>query len=254
MTVAIFTLYGLLFGSFLTVVVDRVPRGASIVRPGSACGSCGLRLVARDLVPVLSWLVLRGRCRKCHTSIGTEPLVLELSTAALFGVMAHHFGLSWEAVAFSVLMAGLVALSWIDLHTKRLPREITYTVAVIGFPLLCVAALVAHEPRRIFTALLGAGIALAVMALIYALSRGGMGDGDVRLAPLLGLYLGYLNPGLAPVGLFFGFLIGAFVGIAVMVAGHADRRTALPFGPFMALGAVLAIFIGQRYIDLVLGR
>ena len=131
MTVAIFTLYGLLFGSFLTVVVDRVPRGASIVRPGSACGSCGLRLVARDLVPVFSWLALRGRCRKCHTSIGTEPLVLELSTAALFGVMAHHFGLSWEAVAFCVLMAGLVALSWIDLHTKRLPREITHTIGAL---------------------------------------------------------------------------------------------------------------------------
>ena len=167
MSIAIFTLYGLLFGSFLTVVVDRVPRGASIVRPGSACGSCGLRLVARDLVPVFSWLALRGRCRKCHTSIGTEPLVLELSTAALFGVMAHHFGLSWEAVAFCVLMAGLVALSWIDLHTKRLPREITHTIAALGFPLLCVAALVAHEPRRIFTALLGAGIALAVMALTH---------------------------------------------------------------------------------------
>ena len=146
MTVAIFTLYGLLFGSFLTVVVDRVPRGASIVRPGSACGSCGLRLVARDLVPVFSWLALRGRCRKCHTSIGTEPLVLELSTAALFGVMAHHFGLSWEAVAFCVLMAGLVALSWIDLHTKRLPREITHTIAALGFPLLWVAALVASPP------------------------------------------------------------------------------------------------------------
>lgn len=254
MSIAIFTLYGLLLGSFLTVVVDRVPRGASIVSPGSACGNCGLRLGARDLVPVLSWLILRGRCRKCHTNIGIEPLVLELSTAVLFGLTAWHFGLSWRAVAFCVLMAGLVALSWIDLRIRRLPREITYTTMAVGFPLLCVAAFVEHEPRRIFTALFGAGIALALMLVIYSVSRGGMGDGDVRMSPLLGLYLGYLNPGLAPVGLFFGFLVGAFVGVSVMLASRLDRKTAIPFGPFLALGTVLGVFVGQRYIDIVLGR
>jgi leader peptidase (prepilin peptidase)/N-methyltransferase len=151
-------------------------------------------------------------------------------------------------------MAGLVALSWIDLHTRRLPREIIYWTALLGVPLLCVAALVEHEPKRIWMLLLGAGISLAIMALIYLVSRGGMGDGDVRLSPLLGAYLGFLNPGLAPVGLFFGFLIGAFVGVVVLVASHGDRKTAIPFGPFLALGTVLAIFIGQRYIDLILAR
>ncbi|MEI8238483.1 MAG: A24 family peptidase [Actinomycetota bacterium] len=151
-------------------------------------------------------------------------------------------------------MAGLVALSWIDLRTRRLPREIIYWTAGLGLPLLCVAALVEHEPKRIWMAALGAGIALAIMALIYLLSRGGMGDGDVRLSPLLGAYLGFLNPGLAPVGLFFGFLIGAIAGVAVMVTSKGGRKTAIPFGPFLALGAVLAIFVGQRYIDLILSR
>jgi leader peptidase (prepilin peptidase)/N-methyltransferase len=254
MTTAIFALYGLLIGSFLTVVVDRVPRGVSIVQPGSACGNCGLRLGPRDLVPVFSWLFLRGRCRKCHTSIGIEPLVLELSTSFLFGLTAWHFGLSWRSPAYCVLMAGLVALSWIDLRTRRLPREIIYWTAGLGLPLLCVAALVEHEPKRIWMLVLGAGIALAIMAIIYLVSRGGMGDGDVRLSPLLGAYLGFLNPGLAPVGLFFGFLIGAFVGVAVLVSTHGDRKTAIPFGPFLALGTVVAIFIGQRYIDFILGR
>ena len=254
MTTAIFALYGLLIGSFLTVVVDRVPRGVSIVQPGSACGNCGLRLGPRDLVPVFSWIFLRGRCRKCHTSIGIEPLVLELSTSFLFGLTAWHFGLSWRSPAYCVLMAGLVALSWIDLKTRRLPREIIYWTAGLGLPLLCVAALVEHEPQRIWMMLLGAGISLAIMALIYLLSRGGMGDGDVRLSPLLGAYLGFLNPGLAPVGLFFGFLIGAFVGVAILVSTHGDRKTAIPFGPFLALGTVLAIFIGQHYIDLILAR
>ncbi len=254
MTVVIAALYGLLAGSFLTVVVDRVPRGASVVQPGSACGNCGLRLGPRDLVPVLSWLALRGKCRKCHTSIGTEPLVLELSTAFLFGLTAWHFGLSWRLPAFCVLMAGLVALSWIDLHSKRLPRAITHWTAIVGIPLLCVAALVEHEPRRIWMMLLGAAIAFAVMGLIYLASRGGLGDGDVRLAPLLGAYLGFLNPGLAPVGLFFGFAAGAVVGVALMALKRAGRRTAVPFGPFLALGTVLAIFFGQRYIDLLLVR
>jgi len=254
MTIVITALYGLLAGSFLTVVVDRVPRGASVVSPGSACGNCGLRLGVPDLVPVLSWLALRGKCRKCHTSIGIEPLVLELSTSFLFGLTAWHFGLSWRTPAYCVLMAGLVALSWIDLRTKRLPRSIIHWTAALGVPLLCVAAIVEHEPRRIWMLAVGAAISLAVMLVIYTASRGGMGDGDVRLAPLLGAYLGFLNPGLAPVGLFFGFVAGAVVGVALMAAKKAGRRTAVPFGPFLALGTVIAIFVGQSYIDLLLAR
>ncbi len=254
MTVVIAALYGLLAGSFLTVVVDRVPRGASVVQPGSACGNCGLRLGPRDLVPVLSWLALRGKCRKCRTSIGIEPLVLELSTAFLFGLTAWHFGLSWRTPAFCVLMAGLVGLSWIDLRIKRLPRAIIHWTAIVGVPLLCVAAIVEHEPKRIWMMALGAVISFALMGAIYLGSRGGLGDGDVRLAPLLGGYLGFLNPGLAPVGLFFGFAAGAVVGVALMVAKRAGRRTAVPFGPFLALGTVLAVFFGQAYIDLLLVR
>lgn len=254
MTIAISAVYGLLFGSFLTVVVDRVPRGASIVQPGSACGNCGLRLGVRDLVPVFSWLALRGKCRRCHTNIGAEPLVLEVSTSLLFVLMAWHFGWSWQLPAYCTLMAGLVALTWIDLRTKRLPREITYTTAAIMVPLLCVAALVQHEPRRIWMMALGAAVALALMGLIYAVSRGGMGDGDVRLSPLLGAALGFQNPGLAAVGLFFGFLAGAVVGVVVMATRRGDRKTSIPFGPFLALGTVVALFLGQRYIDIVLVR
>ena len=254
MTTSIFALYGLLFGSFLTVVVDRVPRGASIVQPGSACGNCGLRLGVRDLIPVFSWLALRGKCRQCHTSIGVEPLVLELSTSLLFGITAWHFGLSWRTPAFCALVVGLVGLSWIDLRTKRLPREIIYVTACVGVPLLVVAALVEHQPKRIWMLLLGAAINLAAMGGIYLASRGGMGDGDVRLSPLLGAFLGFLNPGLAPVGLFFGFLLGAIASVPLLVTRKVDRRTALPFGPFLALGAYLAIFLGQRYVDLILVR
>ena len=242
---------GLLVGSFLTVVVDRVPRGGSVVAPPSACGACGARLTVPDLVPVFSWLVLRGRCRHCGNPIGREPLVLELANASLFVLFGLKFGADPVLPAFCIMGAALVALVWIDLREFRLPREITYTAFGMSLAVIVVAALVDGEPERIWQSLLGAGIALAIMGLIYVASRGGMGDGDVRLAPLLGLHLGYLNPGIVPIGLFLGFLIGAVVGVAMMAASRAGRKTALPFGPFLAAGTVLAVFIGQWCVDLV---
>jgi leader peptidase (prepilin peptidase) / N-methyltransferase len=240
---------GLVIGSFLTVVVDRVPRGASIVAPPSACGACGHRLTALDLVPVASWLVLRGRCRHCGTTIGVEPIVIELATAALFVVFAWHFGPSAELPAFLTLAAALVALTWIDLREQRLPREITYTTIAVGAPLLVVAALVLDEPERIWQMGLGAAIALAVIGGIHLVVPHGMGSGDVRLSPLLGLYLGWINPGIVPIGLFYGFLLGAVVGVALIAFGSAGRKTAVPFGPFLAAGTVLAVLTGQALID-----
>ncbi|MEY2583176.1 MAG: leader peptidase (prepilin peptidase) / N-methyltransferase [Ilumatobacteraceae bacterium] len=254
MTIAIAAAYGLIFGSFLTVVVDRVPRSASIVSPGSACGNCGLRLGFRDLIPVFSWLALRGKCRRCRMNIGKEPLILELLTALAFGLFAWKFGLDWALPAYCVLAAGLIGLSWIDLRTKRLPRQIIYVTAAVGIPLLCLAANARHEPRRMWMMLLGAAIALAFMGLVYIGSRGGMGDGDVRLSPLLGAYLGWLNPGIVAVGLFIGFFVGAVVGVAMMATGRAGRKTAVPFGPFLALGTIVAVFAGQRCIDIFMRR
>jgi leader peptidase (prepilin peptidase)/N-methyltransferase len=242
---------GLLIGSFLTVVADRVPRHASIVAPGSACASCGLRLLPIDLVPVFSWLFLRGRCRRCRTAIGVEALLLELATATVFALLAWHFGLSWELGAYCAFAAGLIALSAVDLRTKRLPREITYVTGALGLPLLVVAALVRDEPRRIWMAVLGAVIALVIMLAVYLASRGGMGDGDVRLSPLIGAFLGWLNPGIVPIGLLFGFFAGAVVGVVLIGFGTAGRKTALPFGPFLALGAIVAVFAGQSVVGIV---
>jgi leader peptidase (prepilin peptidase)/N-methyltransferase len=246
---------GLVIGSFLTVVVDRVPRGESVNAPPSRCGSCGLRLGPLDLVPVFSWLALRGKCRRCRAPIGIDPIVIELSNAGLYVLMAIRFEDMRAAIpAYCILMSVLLAQTWIDLKTKRLPREITYTGVVLGAIALTIAAVVLDEPERIWMAALGAVIALAAMWLIYVASRGGMGDGDVRLAPLLGMYLGWLNPGIVLPGLFFGFLAGAVVGVAMMAFDRAGRRTAVPFGPFLALGTVVAIFVGQHFVDLVLAR
>jgi leader peptidase (prepilin peptidase)/N-methyltransferase len=242
---------GLLVGSFLTVVVDRVPRGGSVMAPPSACGACGHRLGPLDLVPVASWLVLRGRCRHCGTAIGVEPVVIELATATLFVLFGLRFGADPVLPAFCILAAALVALVWIDLRERRLPREITYTAFVLSSIVIVIAGLVDDQPERIWQAAFGAGLALTIMGLIYLGARGGMGDGDVRLAPLLGLHLGYLNPGIVPVGLFYGYLIGAVVGVAAMALGSAGRKTTLPFGPFLAAGTVVAVFTGQWFVDLV---
>jgi leader peptidase (prepilin peptidase) / N-methyltransferase len=253
--IVIVVVAGLVIGSFLTVVVDRVPRGESVNAPPSRCGSCGLRLGPLDLVPVFSWLALRGKCRRCRAPIGIDPLVIELANAALYVLMAIRFDDTRAAIpAYCILMSVLVVQTAIDLKTKRLPREITYTGMILGAVTLTAAAIVIGEPERIWMMALGAAIALGAMWLIFALSRGGMGDGDVRLAPLLGMYLGWLNPGIVLPGLFFGFIAGAVVGVAMMAIDRAGRRTAVPFGPFLALGTVVAIFVGQHFVDLVLAR
>lgn len=246
---------GLVIGSFLTVVAERVPAGDSVVAPPSRCGSCGLRLGPLDLVPVFSWVALRGKCRQCRAAIGVQPIVLELATASLFVLFAVKFQDDViVAAAFCILGAVLVVQTWIDLETQRLPREITFVGIGLGGATLIAAAIVVDEPERIWMAALGAAIALALMAAIYAASRGGMGFGDVILAPLLGMYLGWLNPGIVAPGLFFGFIAGAVVGVALMAGNKAGRRTAVPFGPFLAVGTVAAVFIGQPFVDAVLGR
>ncbi len=214
----IVALMGLLIGSFLTVVAERVPQGGSVVAPPSRCGNCGLRLGPLDLFPVVSWLALRGKCRQCKASIGIEPLVLELSTAALFLIFAVKFRDDAVLPAFCILAATLVVQTWIDLQTKRLPREITFWGGGLGAVALIVAALIRDEPERIWMAGLGAAIALALMAGIYCarkvLRRAWAGVRDVILAPMLGLFLGWLNPGIVAPGLFFGFIAGAIVGVA----------------------------------------
>jgi leader peptidase (prepilin peptidase)/N-methyltransferase len=163
--------------------------------------------------------------------------------------MTLRFEDSVETIAFCVLAAGLLALSWIDLRIKRLPREISYTTLAIGAPLLIVAALIRDEPRRIWTMVLGAVLATVFMYAVHVLSKGGMGDGDVRLSPLLGAYLGWLGLPFVPVGLFLAFLFGSIVGVVAMVVGRAGRKTAVPFGPFLALGTLVAVFIGRAIID-----
>lgn len=260
-------LFGLLIGSFLTVVADRVPRGGNINRPPSACGNCGLRLGPLDLVPVFSWLALGGKCRRCRNPIGIEPIVIELLNVTVWVLFALRFA-DDAAIddsiavlpAFLIFGSVLVVQSWIDFREQRLPREITITGAVLGGIALVVASIIVGEPERIWMSALGAVIALALIGGIYLGSNAyygkdvAFGFGDVILAPFLGMFLGWLNPGIVAPGIFFGFILGTLGAIPALIVKKADSKTQLPFGPFLALGAVVAVFIGQHFVDLVLGR
>jgi len=250
--IALIAILGVLVGSYLGVVADRVPRGEPTGTGRSHCDACGADLRWFELIPLFSWLVQSGRCRRCGASITLAPLLTEVVTGALFGGIAARFGTHVETAAFLVLVAALVPLSIIDLRTHRLPRQLIYVAAAVGTPLLVVAALVADEPQRLWWAAIGAGGALAFFLALYLGWSGGMGDGDVRLSALLGLYLGWIGPMHVPVGLFLGFLAGAVVGVIAMARG-GDRKTAVPFGPFMALGAVTVVFWGHPLIRLWLG-
>jgi leader peptidase (prepilin peptidase)/N-methyltransferase len=178
-------------------------------------------------------------------------LLIRCITTFLFAMMAIRFDHGVTVAAFCVLTSGLLVLTFIDLRTHRLPREVTYIVMIIGAVLLSVAAIVDDQPRRMYMAALGAVISVSVMSVLYLLSRGGLGDGDVRMSPLLGMYLGWLNPGLALVGLLYGFILAALVSTVLMIFGTANRRTAIAFGPFLALGTLAAILHGQVLIEMV---
>ena len=243
---------GLLVGSFLNVVVWRVPRGESVVRPPSACPACGAAVRPRDNVPVLSWLLLRGRCRDCAGSISARYPLVELLTAAVFAVVAWRIGLDPVLPAFLYLAAVGVALALIDLDHKRLPDALTLPSYPVGVALLGVAALAGSDGSWLRALAGGAAMFAVYFALCFAYPAG-MGFGDVKLAGVLGLHLGWLGWGAWVVGLFLGFFLGGVFGVALIALRRGGRKTAVPFGPFMLVGALVAVLVGselaQAYLD-----
>jgi leader peptidase (prepilin peptidase) / N-methyltransferase len=237
---------GLLVGSFLNVVIWRVPRGESIVSPPSRCPGCAHDVRPRDNVPVVSWLLLRGRCRDCGVRISARYPLVESLTAALFALIAWRIGPHWPLPLFLYLVAVGVALSFIDLDVKRLPNVLTLPAYVVGAIGLTAAALLEQEPRRLLTAGIGMATLYAVYYLLMVLKPGGMGFGDVKLAGVLGMFLGFLGWGPLVVGAFLAFLLGGMGGIALMLAGKAGRKARIPFGPYMVAGALVAIMVGHQ--------
>src|SRR5437899_984383 len=240
---------GLLIGSFLNVVIYRVPQGQSVVRPRSHCPGCNTQIAWYDDIPVVSWLVLHGRCRTCHEPISLRYPAVELLTAVVFALLALKFGASWELPAFLYLAAVGIALAVIDLDTKRLPNILTLPSYAVGGVLLLLPAVLDDRWGDYARAWMGAVALFAFYFLLAFIYPAGMGFGDVKLAGLLGLYLGWLSWGAVVVGGFLGFLLGAVVGGALMIGRKAGRKTAIPFGPFMIAGALLAVFFGSVISD-----
>ena len=236
---------GLLIGSFLNVVVHRVPAGVSLLSPGSACPSCGHAVRPHDNIPVLSWLLLRGRCRDCETSIPWRYPAVEAVTGVLFLAAGLRFGWSSYLPAVMVLAAAGVALFVIDLEHRRLPFAITGFTAVATLLALGFDAAMGGD-GQVLPAALSSALWLAVYGGAWLVTGGrGMGLGDVALAPVLGLALGWLGWGPSLVGLLGGFAIGAVVGIGLLALGRAGRRSQVPHGPFMLLAVAVGMFAGQ---------
>ena len=249
--------FGLFIGSFLNVVIFRVPAGRSVVSPPSSCGSCGAQIRPWDNVPVLSWLLLQRRCRTCRSNISARYPLVELGTAIFFGSVAVRFssGLfdmnsvlsGWLTLAaFLYLAAVSVCLALIDVDTHRLPNSIVLQSYVVGLVLLGLVVVVGGDPATLLRATIALCILWAIylgLALIYP---GGMGFGDVKLAGVLGLFLGYLGWGELIVGGFTAFLLGGIFGVGLLLAKRASRKSGIPFGPWMLGGAWVGIFFGDQ--------
>jgi leader peptidase (prepilin peptidase)/N-methyltransferase len=233
---------GLLVGSFLNVVAHRLPRGESLVRPRSRCPECGTQLRAIDNIPVISWLALRGRCHHCGASISARYPVVELLTGALYIAVVASQDDAVRIVLGLLLVTALVPITLIDLELQIIPNLITGPAALAA--VVAIAALdTDFLPEALIAGAAGGGFFL-VAAILYPR---GMGMGDVKLAGMLGLYLGRA---VAP-AIFIALIAGVVVGAAVIARKGAKegRKTAMPFGPFLALGGVIAFFAGADLVD-----
>ena len=249
-------LLGLAIGSFLNVVVWRVPRGESVVRPPSACPRCAHPIRTRDNVPVLSWLLLRGRCRDCAEPIARRYPLVEAGTGLAFVAVTALVGASWVLPAVLYLTAIAVALALIDLDVHRLPDAIVLP----SYPVLAILlALASWNPGgdSDWGALLRAGTGGAGLLALYLAAAfaypAGMGLGDVKLAGVLGMVLAWFGWGELAVGAFGAFLLGSLFAVALLVTGRAGRTSGIPFGPWMLFGAFTGIVVGQPVADWYLG-
>jgi leader peptidase (prepilin peptidase) / N-methyltransferase len=235
---------GLVFGSFLTVVTHRVPKGESLVAPRSRCPVCGTRLRNADNIPLVSWLLLRGRCRSCGARISPMYPLTELATAGLFVAAALTFDRVWVAVMMAPFLGLMVALAVIDIRHRIIPNRVVYPslLAFAAYILIVGLAGGGLDVIRAATGLLAYG---GVLLLVTIVSPKGMGMGDVKLAAFIGLVLGSLGLRYVTVAAGAGILLGGVGAIVALIAG-ASRKNAIPFGPFLAAGAVAGAFLAPQ--------
>jgi leader peptidase (prepilin peptidase)/N-methyltransferase len=239
---------GLVVGSFLNVVIYRVPRKESIVSPGSACPACTTLILSRDNIPVLSWLALRGKCRTCASPISMKYPLVELACGALFAGAAARMGFQSDLPAVLVLLGGLLALACIDFECLLLPKSIVYVMLVTLIVALVPVAALDHEWHRLLIAVFcSVWWFVAFFALNFASPRL-LGFGDVRLALVLGFGLGWLGVRYVLLAFFAANLVGAVIGAVLIATKTIKKDQPVPYGVFLALGAAIAIYIGPELL------
>jgi leader peptidase (prepilin peptidase) / N-methyltransferase len=238
--------FGLILGSFMTVAVDRIPNKESVAMPASRCPSCGVPILKRDNIPVASWLILRGRCRSCGARIPVEYPILELSTAALVVWAAVVYRDIWTAVLVACLLCIMPAVSLIDIRHRIIPNRIMY-FCLIAFPVYIVVAWALGASLEPASAALGL-VSFGGILLVVALVSRGMGLGDVKLAAVIGVALGALGMNYVGVAAGAAVLLGGIGGLTALALGRG-RKSAIPFGPYLAAGAVVAGLWGQAVSD-----
>lgn len=247
MYMAVFVfLFGAVIGSFLNVCIYRLPLDQSIVSPGSRCMSCGAAVRWFDNIPIISWLVLRGRCRGCGAGFSIRYPLVELLTACLFLLLFLRFGLSISFAIYALLVVALIVITFIDFDHQIIPDEISLSGVVLGF----LASFFLPEPgwaSSLAGIVVGWGsLALVFYAYLWLTGREGMGGGDAKLLAMLGAFLGWKA---VPFIIFISSLVGSIVGLSLMALQRKGRHLAIPFGPYLAMGAVLYIFYGPQLIN-----
>ncbi|MCU1362472.1 MAG: Prepilin peptidase [Acidimicrobiaceae bacterium] len=246
--IAASALFGLCVGSFLNVVIHRVPLHESVVSPRSHCPFCKSPIRDRDNIPVLSWLLLRGRCRDCHSPISPRYMMVEIASGALFAGAAARLGFNWDLPAFLVLLAGLLTLACIDLERLILPKSIVYATTALVISLLLLDAGVTGQWHRFLVAAISSAAWFVLFYLMNLASPRILGFGDVRLALPLGFGLGWLGWRYVVLGFFASNLIGLIIGVSLIAAKKIRRDQPVPYGVFLALGAALAIYAGPEIL------
>jgi leader peptidase (prepilin peptidase)/N-methyltransferase len=236
-----FLIAGLLIGSFLNVVIARVPEGRSLWRPGSACPGCGAAIAWHDNIPVLSFLALRGRCRACSVPIPWRYPIVETLTAALFAAAAWRFGPTLDAVTAAALLAGLVAITVVDLEHQIIPDVLSLPGILAGV-LANLATGRLPWLESIMGVLVGGGVFLAIILV----SGGGMGGGDMKLGAMLGAFLGWK---VVLLSMLVAVVAGGILAVALIATGVRGRKDPIPFGPFLALGGAVGLFWGERVLQ-----
>lgn len=254
--VAIATLVGILglaIGSFLNVVAHRVPAGHSVVSPPSACPRCGAAIRPRDNVPVLGWLLLRGRCRDCGEPISPRYPLVEAFTGVAFFVTTLTIDLQWVLPAYLWFVAVTTVFVITDLDHHRLPNAIMLPGTVVGVALLAAGALLDGRPGDLVEAL-GSGLGYFLLLFLIALAaRGGFGFGDVKLSFMLGVFTGFEGWPLAVLAAFGGFFLGGTVSLVLVITRLRGRKDYIPFGPPMIAASWIAILWGEGILDWYLG-